>query len=99
MHTLAASLPLQVRGVQRLLTHRLAGDDVLQRVRLQQVLENPNNFLSTIQVGITLINILSGASLASGTCCECWSLVLDAGNVGGKRGYCDAWRMDCHSFS
>ena len=32
--------------------------------RLLQVLENPNNFLSTIQVGITLINILSGASLA-----------------------------------
>lgn len=28
------------------------------------VLENPNHFLSTIQVGITLITILSGASLA-----------------------------------
>lgn len=33
-------------------------------IRLLSVLENPNNFLSTIQVGITLINILSGASLA-----------------------------------
>ena len=33
-------------------------------IRLLQVLENPNNFLSTIQVGITLINILSGASFA-----------------------------------
>ncbi|KXT75083.1 Hemolysin or related protein containing CBS domain [Streptococcus sp. DD10] len=33
-------------------------------IRLLKVLENPNNFLSTIQVGITLINILSGASLA-----------------------------------
>lgn len=33
--------------------------------RLLQVLENPNNFLSTIQVGITLINILSGASFAN----------------------------------
>ena len=27
--------------------------------------QNPNNFLSTIQVGITLVNILSGASLAN----------------------------------
>lgn len=34
-------------------------------IRLLSVLENPNHFLSTIQVGITLINILSGASLAS----------------------------------
>lgn len=33
--------------------------------RLIQVLENPNNFLSTIQVGITFISILSGASLAN----------------------------------
>ena len=33
-------------------------------IRLLQVLESPNNFLSTIQVGITLINILSGASFA-----------------------------------
>ena len=31
---------------------------------LLRVLENPNHFLSTIQVGITLITILSGASLA-----------------------------------
>lgn len=34
-------------------------------IRLLAVLENPNNFLSTIQVGITFISILSGASLAS----------------------------------
>lgn len=34
-------------------------------VRLLNVLENPNHFLSTIQVGITFISILSGASLAS----------------------------------
>ncbi|MDH6363628.1 putative hemolysin [Enterococcus sp. PF1-24] len=38
------------------------GDKKAQR--LQKLLENPNNFLSTIQVGITLVNILSGASLA-----------------------------------
>ncbi|MET3643438.1 hemolysin family protein [Streptococcus gallinaceus] len=34
-------------------------------IRLVKVLDNPNNFLSTIQVGITFISILSGASLAS----------------------------------
>lgn len=34
-------------------------------IRLLSVLENPNNFLSTIQVGITFISILSGASLAN----------------------------------
>lgn len=34
-------------------------------IRLLAVLENPNNFLSTIQVGITFVSILSGASLAS----------------------------------
>ncbi|KXT76221.1 hemolysin family protein [Streptococcus sp. DD12] len=33
-------------------------------IRLLKVLENPNNFLSTIQVGITLITLLSGASLS-----------------------------------
>ncbi|MBF0843538.1 DUF21 domain-containing protein, partial [Streptococcus danieliae] len=38
------------------------GDRAYQR--LLNVLEEPNHFLSTIQVGITLINILAGASLA-----------------------------------
>lgn len=33
--------------------------------KLLAILENPTNFLSTIQVGITLVNILSGASLAN----------------------------------
>lgn len=32
--------------------------------QLLKIVTNPNNFLSTIQVGITLINILAGASLA-----------------------------------
>jgi putative hemolysin len=32
--------------------------------KLLKILENPTNFLSTIQVGITLVNILTGASLA-----------------------------------
>ncbi|MGX7195382.1 hemolysin family protein [Enterococcus olivae] len=33
--------------------------------KLLKIIENPTNFLSTIQVGITLVNILSGASLAN----------------------------------
>lgn len=32
--------------------------------KLLGIIQEPNNFLSTIQVGITLVNILSGASLA-----------------------------------
>lgn len=42
-----------------------AADGEKAYIRLMAVLENPNNFLSTIQVGITFISILSGASLAS----------------------------------
>ncbi|HEM6556256.1 TPA: HlyC/CorC family transporter [Streptococcus suis] len=42
-----------------------AADGENKYIRLLQVLENPNNFLSTIQVGITFISILSGASLAN----------------------------------
>lgn len=34
-------------------------------IRLLTVLENPNNFLSTIQVGITFISLLQGASLSA----------------------------------
>ena len=34
-------------------------------IRLLKVLENPNNFLSTIQVGITFIGLLQGASLSA----------------------------------
>ena len=34
-------------------------------IRLLTVLENPNNFLSTIQVGITFLSLLQGASLSA----------------------------------
>ncbi|MDR1521247.1 MAG: hemolysin family protein [Streptococcaceae bacterium] len=33
-------------------------------IKIYKILQNPNNFLATIQVGITVINILAGASLA-----------------------------------
>lgn len=41
-----------------------AEEGEVKYIRLVNVLENPNNFLSTIQVGITFINILAGANLA-----------------------------------
>ncbi|TCD46721.1 HlyC/CorC family transporter [Streptococcus sp. X16XC17] len=41
-----------------------AADGEKKFIRLLNVLEHPNQFLSTIQVGITFISILSGASLA-----------------------------------
>ncbi|MDR0690956.1 MAG: hemolysin family protein, partial [Streptococcaceae bacterium] len=33
-------------------------------IKIHKILQNPSNFLATIQVGITVINILAGASLA-----------------------------------
>lgn len=41
-----------------------AEDGDKRYIRLLKVLENPNNFLSTIQVGITFVSLLQGASLA-----------------------------------
>ena len=40
--------------------------------RLLSVLDNPNNFLSTIQVGITFIGLLQGASVVGRVvlCCH-----------------------------
>lgn len=42
-----------------------AADGDKRYIRLLSVLEQPNNFLSTIQVGITFIGLLSGASLSA----------------------------------
>ncbi|MGT2887758.1 hemolysin family protein [Streptococcus didelphis] len=42
-----------------------AGEGDKRYIRLQAVLEQPNNFLSTIQVGITFISLLQGASLSA----------------------------------
>ncbi len=53
--------------------------------KLLKILQNPNNFLSTIQVGITLVNILSGASLAN-TLSERLAPVLGGGTAAKK--YC-----------
>ncbi|GGE31206.1 hemolysin family protein [Streptococcus himalayensis] len=51
-------------SLNRARVEQKAEEGDIKYMRLLNVLENPNNFLSTIQVGITLITILSGASLA-----------------------------------
>ena len=51
-------------SLNRARVEQKAEEGDLKYIRLLAVLESPNNFLSTIQVGITVINILSGASFA-----------------------------------
>ncbi|MFV0559151.1 MAG: hemolysin family protein [Enterococcus sp.] len=60
---LAAS-EIAVVSVNKNRIEQKAGEGDVKSQKLLQILKNPNNFLSTIQVGITLVNILSGASLA-----------------------------------
>ena len=61
---LAAS-EMALVSVNRNRVEQKAEDGNVKSQKLLKILENPTNFLSTIQVGITLVNILSGASLAS----------------------------------
>jgi Hemolysins and related proteins containing CBS domains len=61
---LAASEMAMV-SVNRNRVEQKAEDGNVKSQKLLKILENPTNFLSTIQVGITLVNILSGASLAN----------------------------------
>lgn len=51
-------------SLNRARVEQKAGEGEKKFIRLLAVLEEPNQFLSTIQVGITLITLLSGASLA-----------------------------------
>ncbi|HJF19324.1 MAG TPA: hemolysin family protein [Enterococcus columbae] len=60
---LAAS-EIAVVSVNRNRLEQKADDGNVKAEKLLKIIENPTNFLSTIQVGITLVNILSGASLA-----------------------------------
>ncbi|EOT42909.1 hemolysin family protein [Enterococcus columbae] len=60
---LAAS-EIAVVSVNRNRLEQKADDGNVKAKKLLKIIENPTNFLSTIQVGITLVNILSGASLA-----------------------------------
>ncbi|WP_427813898.1 hemolysin family protein [Enterococcus sp. 22-H-5-01] len=59
-----AAAEIAVVSVNKNRVEQKAEEGNLKSKKLLVVLQNPNNFLSTIQVGITLVNILSGASLA-----------------------------------
>ncbi|MGM0123836.1 hemolysin [Enterococcus sp. AZ194] len=60
---LAAS-EIAVVSINKNRIEQKAGEGDVKSAKLLKILQDPNNFLSTIQVGITLVNILSGASLA-----------------------------------
>lgn len=60
---LAAS-EIAVVSINKSRVEQKAEEGNVKSQKLLKILENPTNFLSTIQVGITLVNILSGASLA-----------------------------------
>ena len=61
---LAAS-EMSMVSVNRNRVEQKAEEGNVKSQKLLKILENPTNFLSTIQVGITLVTILSGASLAN----------------------------------
>ncbi|OTP09483.1 hemolysin [Enterococcus sp. 10A9_DIV0425] len=61
---LAAS-EIAVVSINKNRVEQKAEEGDVKSKKLLKILQNPNNFLSTIQVGITLVNILSGASLAN----------------------------------
>ena len=60
---LAAS-EIAVVSVNKNRVEQKAEEGNVKSQKLLKSIDNPTNFLSTIQVGITLVNILSGASLA-----------------------------------
>lgn len=60
---LAAS-EIAVVSVNKNRVEQKAEEGNVKSQKLLKIIDNPTNFLSTIQVGITLVNILSGASLA-----------------------------------
>ncbi|EMF0076110.1 HlyC/CorC family transporter [Enterococcus hirae] len=61
---LAAS-EIAVVSINKNRVEQKAEEGDVKSQKLLKILQNPNNFLSTIQIGITLVNILSGASLAN----------------------------------
>lgn len=59
-----AASEMAVVSINKNRVEQKADEGDVKSQKLLGILRDPNNFLSTIQVGITLINILSGASLA-----------------------------------
>lgn len=76
---LAAS-EIAVVSINKNRIEQKADEGDVKSQKLLKILQNPNNFLSTIQVGITLVNILSGASLAN-TLSERLAPVLGGGTA------------------
>jgi len=59
----AAEMAVASLNEKRIMQKAEQGDK--KAAKLVKLLENPTNYLSTIQIGITLINLLSGASIAN----------------------------------
>jgi Hemolysins and related proteins containing CBS domains len=59
----AAEMAVASLNEKRVMQKAEQGDK--KAAKLVKLLENPTNYLSTIQIGITLINLLSGASIAN----------------------------------
>ena len=59
-----AASEMSLVSVNRARVGQRAAEGDKKYKKLLKIIENPSNFLSTIQVGITVINILTGASLA-----------------------------------
>lgn len=65
LNAFLAASEIAVVSINKNRVEQKAEEGDVKSQKLLKILQNPNNFLSTIQVGITLVNILSGASLAN----------------------------------
>lgn len=77
-----AASEMALVSVNRSRVEQRAAEGDKKYSKLLSVINNPSNFLSTIQVGITLINILTGASLAETLAAK---LVPFLGNIAGAK--------------
>ncbi|WEV60878.1 hemolysin family protein [Streptococcaceae bacterium ESL0729] len=77
-----AASEMALVSVNRSRVEQRAAEGDKKYKNLLSIINFPSNFLSTIQVGITLINILTGASLAEGLAAK---LVPYLGNVSGAK--------------
>ncbi|MFV0558207.1 MAG: hemolysin family protein [Enterococcus sp.] len=64
INSFLAAAEISVVSINKSRVEQKAEEGDVKSQKLLKILNNPTNFLSTIQVGITLVNILSGASLA-----------------------------------
>ncbi len=76
----SAASEIAVVSINKNRIEQKAHEGDVKSQKLLKILQNPTNFLSTIQEGITLVNILSGASLAN-TLSERLAPVLGGGTA------------------